>query len=516
MAKYYIGFDCGAQGSKVAIYADDAHLVGDAYVEHTISYPRPGWAEIDPGSIYRAVRDGIRAAVQQSAIDPQDVRGISCSGVICGLLPIDANWNPVGPFIPHLDTRSTEQVREIQQTIEPLWVEESGNVDVETFVPAVMLKWLIKYRPDIIAQTSKVVTCAHYVLGKLGRLRAEDAFIDWAHLSGWIIGYNAHTRDWSDRQLELLGLPRELLPRVTKPWDVIGFLSAEQAEQLGLRSGIPLVAGAGDIMQSSLGSGVVEYGMCADIAGTASVFCLDVAGSNPTIARKPGILYSNGTLEGHFIYWGYIRAGGLSLRWYRDGIDARHGDDDYYRELDKLAAQVPPGADLALFYPYLGGGDPSLPNASGTWLNLRGSSDRATLWRSMLEAVAFEYRSHANLFRSQGIPIREVIGVGGGSRSRIWNQIKADVLDADYVTLQRSEGAVLANALLAAYAVGDLPDLKAAVHQWVVVKERITPQPAQTAIYSVIHAKRQAILEGPLRDIFLQLAELEDSYQSYV
>jgi xylulokinase len=506
MPRYYIGFDCGTQGTKTAIYSDETQLIAEAYVEHPIRYPQPGWAEIDADAFYRAARDGIRAAVQQSKLDPAAVRGISCSGIICGLLPIDADWNPVGPFIPHLDTRSSAEALEIARQVEPLWVEESGNVDLETFVPAVMLRWLFKHRPELIARTAKVVTAAHYVLGKLGGLEARDAYIDWAHLSGWIVGYDARTRDWSQRQLDALHIPRELLPRVTRPWDVVGELTHAQAELLGLRPGIPLVAGAGDIMQSCLGSGVVEHGMCADITGTASIFAVDVGGINDAITRIPGVLYSLGTLPGHALYWGYLRAGGLSLRWYRDQIE-RGAGDAFYAELDALAAEVPAGADGVLFYPYLGGGDPALPHASGSWLNLYGSSGRATLWRSMLESIAFEYLAHAQTFRRHGIAIDELIGTGGGSRSALWNQIKADTLDARYLTLQRSEGAVLADALLAAYGVGDIPDLAAAAREWVAIKQSFAPRPEQTRRYAELFERRQAVLHGPLREAFRLLGE---------
>ena len=108
----------------------------------------------------------------------------------------------------------------------------------------------------------------------LGGLKAKDAFIDWGHLTGWFLGYNLKTRNWSERQIDILGLPYEILPRVVKPWDVVGYLTKNEAEKLGLKEGIPLVAGSGDVMQSNLGSGVTEDYACADIAGTASIFTM--------------------------------------------------------------------------------------------------------------------------------------------------------------------------------------------------------------------------------------------------
>ena len=236
MTKYYIGYDCGTTGTKVAIYSDDSTLVAEAYRPHVIDYPKPGWAEMDPEQFYRVVKEGINECVRKSKIDPLKVSGISCSGIICGFLPIDKDWNPVGPYICYLDGRAKEEARYVKENLEPVWAEESGNADIGSYMPPIFLKWLINNRKDFLRKTSKVVTAAHYVMGKFAGLTARDAFIDWAHMSGWVIGFDAHNRKWSERQMDILGIPYDLLPEVTKPWDVVGTLtkSEEAAEFLGI------------------------------------------------------------------------------------------------------------------------------------------------------------------------------------------------------------------------------------------------------------------------------------------
>ena len=87
-----------------------------------------------------------------------------------------------------------------------------------------------------------------YVLAKLAGLKADDAFIDWATISGWALGYDVINKEWSERQMELLEIPMEMLPKIVKPWDIVGKLCDEMAEKLGIPSGIPIVAGAGDTM----------------------------------------------------------------------------------------------------------------------------------------------------------------------------------------------------------------------------------------------------------------------------
>jgi xylulokinase len=496
-------------GTKVAIFAEDSTMVADAYRPHRIEYPQPGWAIMDPGQFYTVVIEGLRECLQKSGVDPKEIRGISCSGVICGFVPIDEAWHPVGPYFPYLDNRAKDEAVFVSENLEPLWEEENGTSIVGAFIPPMILRWLLKNDKPLIAKTNKLVTGSHYVLGRLAGMKADQAFIDFSNLSGWLLGYDGRKRDWSPRQLEILGIPMELLPRVVKPWDVVGALSREAAAETGMRAGTPLVAGGGDMQQSCLGSGVVDQGVCSDVAGTASNFNYAVQDFSKAVARRKTLMVAMHTLEDLYLYWAVIPGGGLSLRWFRDDVLRQEGDETFYERLNADAEKVPPGCGFSLFFPYLQGRtNPVWPNASAGWLGLYGSSGAACLWRSMLESIAFEYYSWVQMLKEEGIQPKRIVGQGGGSKSALWNQIKADVLDAEYVTLAKSEQAVLGNALLAAFAVGDVTDLRAAAHRWVAYRDSYKPDPRRHELYMKIYETRQRILDGPMAEAFEMLAEL--------
>jgi xylulokinase len=511
--RYYIGYDCGTMGTKVAIYTIDGELVSDAYREHVILYPKPGWAEMEAEQFYRVVADGIKECLKTGNVDPNEVGGISCSGIICGIVPIDENWNPLGPYIPYLDGRAQKEVQALAD-VDPLWAEESGNAEAAAYQPPVILKWMLANQPDVQKDGKKVVGAAHYVMGKLGGMKAKDAFVDWAHQSGWIIGFDARKRDWSEKQIELLGLPYEMLPRVVKPWDVVGELSADQASELGLKPGIPLVAGAGDIMQSCLGCGLTEVGMSFDVAGTASIAAFALSDVSDAITRTKVLVNAMNTFEDQYLLWAFIPAGGLSLRWYRDEILRKPGIDEVYREMDQLAEKVPAGSDFAMFFPFLQGrSSPFWATASGTWLGLRGSNQAGHMWRSMLESIAFEYLHWTQVLRNEGFPVNQMIGAGGGSRSPLWNQIKADMMNLEYLIPSQSEGAVLGNALLAAYGVGAVKDMKSTIKQWVSFKETFAPNSEANAFYEKMAEVRTNILNGPLLDCFNRIQALHEDLE---
>lgn len=495
-------------GTKTAIYREDSVRMAEAYRENMISYPSPGRAEMDPRGFVKNVEEGVRECLYKSGVNPGEIRAISASGIICGIVGINKDWEPVTPFVPYLDNRARCEADWIRKNVEPVWLAESGNCIVDEFMPPIILRWFLNHYSGFRDKAVKVVNNGPFVLGTLAGLKAEEAFLDWATMSGWLIGYDSRSRKWSHKQMKALGIPEEILPRIVKPWDVIGYLCPEEGEKMGLPSGIPIVAGAGDTMQSALASGLLEPGLSTDIAGTASIFAVAVEEINEKISLSPGMMFATGTLEDSYFYWSMIRAGGLSLRWFRDNLADCHGDPSFYSEMDALAGEVPPGSRGILFYPYLQGAGPDMPGACGAFLGLYGAGDRASMWRSILEAIAFEYAQMIRIYRECGIPIKEIIGTEGGSKSPLWTQIKADILGGAYNIPTRSEGGLMADVAVAAYGVGDIEDLKKTMKEWVTFRGRFETDPKNRKIYEQIFEVRQSMLGSSMRETFAGLEQI--------
>ena len=506
-----IGIDVGTQGSKAGVYLDDGTCVATSYAEHAFSHPAPGWVEMDPAQIEDAVLSALASAVATAAgagVDVGAVAGIALSGILCGPVLVDADLVPVRPLIPFLDVRAQAQVAAIRDGVEPLWVAENGNATLDTYIPVVALHWVRDCEPETYRRIAKVLSLAPYVTGRLCGLRADSVVTDPTHMSGFILGWDATTRDWSDRQLAALGVPRELLPPVVPPETVVGGLTADLARRVGLPVGTPVAAGAGDVPQSNLSAGLVRPGQATDVAGTASILTVGVDAVNPGLSSVPGMLHSLATLPGQYFYWGYVKAGGLSLRWFRDQVLGRAGDDTVYAEHDARAAAVAPGGDGVLFLPYLSGGGPDNPHAGGTWLGMTTGTDAAVLWRSVLEAIAFEYDDFLRDFAAHGVQVAEVLAVGGGARSALWNSLKADVVGIPWRVPSRADGAVLADAALARVATGHAADLATTVTSWVSAGASAEPDATRTEQYRRTADVRRRALAGPLREVFALAAEL--------
>lgn len=504
----YCGIDVGTQGSKVGLYDAAGTLLGDGYAEHTFDNIRPGWVEMDPFQIVEAVVQAARQAVNAAGSRARDVAGIAMSGILCGPVFVDEHWVPVRPLIPFLDTRAQDEVAWLRDDVEPLWQTESANSTLDTFVMVTSYEWIRRHEPENFSRIRAILSLAPFVAGRLAGLSATEAFTDPSHLSGWIIGWDARTGTVSERQAQLLGIDLDRCPRVVPSTEIVGHLSREMASRTGLPADTPICAGAGDVMQSNLAAGLTRPGLATDVAGTASILTVGVTAPVAAVSAVPGMLYSRGTLPGQSLYWGYVKAGGLSLRWFRDEILGRPDDQHLYERMDQQAERVPAGSGGVLFAPYLSGGNPDNPNATGTWLGMTMATGAAEMWRSMLEAIAFEYADFLRAFADNGVAVDAVHGIGGGARSSLWNRIKSDATALPWRIPNRQDGAPLANAALAAAAIGHLGDLAGTVESWVGHGATTEPDASGIATYAHVQDVRRRLLDGPLGATFAELTRL--------
>ena len=475
---YYLCFDAGTQSVKVSVYDEHGNQLAVDVNPTTLYYPHSGWVEMNVHEYFELTLKGAKRCVEimrEKGLDVSKVRAVMGDGIICGIAGVNEDGIAITPYINYLDSRTQEDADELAKLDLDIWATETGNPEPLCLFPAMHARWLIKNSPNI-KDVRKFVHNAPYILMRLAGLKAKDAFIDWGAMSGWGLGYNVIKKEWSDEQLNILGIDKSLMPEIKKPYDIVGTLSRDCAELTGLPEGIAICAGAGDTMQSLLACGVYEPGHAVDVAGTCSMFCISTGGIVPGLSKKGnGLIFNSGTLPGTYFYWGFVRTGGLALRWFRDNVCNRPGDDTYYKFLSDGAAKLPNGSEGVRFLPWLTGGPEGFRDVHGCFINMTMNTNQFILWRAVLEAIAGEYSEIAERSRKAGTPVDRVIITEGGSKDPLWNQIKADMIGAETVTL-KTGGALALNAVVAAHAVGDLEDLKARLHEGLTQTGLYKPQ----------------------------------------
>ena len=498
--KYYLGFDAGTQSVKVAVYDDNLNEVAIATKMTTLIYPQPGWVQMDVNEYYENIKECMRTCtnkMREKGLDPAKVRGIMGDGIICGITCIDEDGNAITPYINYLDSRTADDVENLKAQGLSIWAEETGNAEPNIMFPAMSARWFFRNIPDVAEKGVKFVHNCPYVMMHLAGLKGSDAFIDWGTMSGWGLGYDVLHKKWSREQLGILGIPESYMPKIVKPWDIIGTLCEKDAIETGLPAGIPLCAGAGDTMESMMGSGIFEPGRAVDVAGTCAMFCVATDGIIPALSSPgTGLVFNSGTLPDTYFYWGMVRTGGLALRWFKDSIAKQSEEDSYYGVMDDMAQKHPAGCNGAMFIPYLTGGNGEYPRVRGTFTGLTLDSDQGAMWRCVLEGIGYDYMEVTDMYRSAGIRLEELTVTEGGSHDRLWNQIKADMLHTEVKTLKVAGGAVPTNCLVASYAVGDAADLKEILQHQLDVKETFMPHQERTELYRKQYQKRKHLLQA--------------------
>jgi len=478
MEQYYLSFDAGTQSVKVAVYNEYMKCIAKSSNQTTLKYPHPGWVEMDADEYLSLTKLGMKQCIQQlkkQRIDPSLIKAIMGDGIICGIVGIDESGKAITPYINYLDSRTQSDAEDLKKMDLDIWGKETGNADPSCMFPALHARWMLANNKEFKERGKKFVHNAPYILLSLAGLKSSDAFIDWGAMSGWGLGYRVYEKEWSDEQLAILGIDKSYLPKILKPWDIVG---------------------AGDTMQSILGSGIVEANKAVDVAGTCAMFCVSTNGIIPELSKKEsGLIFNSGTLENTYFYWGFVRTGGLALRWFKDNICQKTHDDSYYQLLSEGAEKVEPGCNDVIFLPYLTGGYGEFSNVKGCFLNMTLDTDQFVLWRAVLESIAYDYMEITDAYRNAGIEINRITITEGGSRDNLWNQIKADVMESEAITLEILGGAVLTNCIIAAYAIGAIEDLKNALISNLNIINTYSPNSNNSKIYKNQYRIKKDVLK---------------------
>jgi xylulokinase len=511
----FVGCDLGTSGTKAAVVDGEGRILGEAFEDVPMTSPRPGWVEQDLLEIEATAHRAVAAAVARSG-RAGDIAGVAFSGQMSGIGTIDAAFQPATHFDSWLDARCEPYIVRMAEHADEV-TRLSGCPPTYSHGPKIL--WWRHERPDAYRRVAKFVVPGAFVAGRLAGLPADQAFVDRTYLHFSNLAETERSA-WSAGLLDAFGIDEAVLPRIVDPLDVVGEVTRDAAAATGLPAGTPIAAGAGDTIAAALGAGVTRPGQAYDLAGTASVLALCTGAFTPDRAART-LMAAHSVIRGTWLSYAFVNGGGLGPRWFRDqlaaglpgldGGDAPAGMAIPYERLDRLAGVIEPGAGGLLWLPHLQGKVlPPQPHVRGGWLGLTNGHTPGHMYRAILEGIAYEYATWARLAAgAAGAGLREARVLGGGASSPLWNQIKADVLGADWVPVERQEAGVLADALIAAAATGHVTDLTATADAWQRTGAPVRPDRARHERYQPLLAAYEALgdLTGPLFELLARAAD---------
>jgi xylulokinase len=476
MAKmHFLGIDVGTGGTRAVVINEGGEVVASATEEHqAFASPRIGWAEQNPEDWWRACGVAVRNALWGAGLDGSAIGCVGFSGQMHGAVMLDSNDAVVRPALIWCDVRTEKQCIELTREIgaEHL-IQLTCNPALPNFTVTKFI-WVRENEPENWRRVRSVLLPKDYVRF---RLTGEHA-IDVADASGTLL-LNVANRCWSAEMMRRTGVEEAMLPRLYESQEICGRVSKPGASATGLKSGIPVVAGAGDQAAGAMGMGIVAPGAVSATIGTSGV--VFAATDRPALDSKGRLHTFCHAVPQRWHVMGVTQAAGLSLRWFRDQFGAGPSDGrDPYERLTEEASQIPPGSDGLLWAPYLmGERTPHLdPNARGGLIGLTASHTRGHVIRAILEGVAFSLKDTFTLFAEMSVPVNRIRLGGGGARSALWRQIQADVYGREVEIVEAEEGAAYGAAILAGVGAGCWPSVDEACNKVIRVAQVVAPQPA--------------------------------------
>jgi xylulokinase len=492
---HVVGIDVSTTATKALLLDQRGAVVGSESAEYGYEIPRPLWTEQDPHLWWDAAVEAISQLLQGSGVAAGDIDAIGLTGQMHGSVLLDASGDVVRPAILWNDQRTAAECDEIRRRIgRERLISITGN-DALTGFTAPKLLWVASNEPDNWARVATVLLPKDYVRYRL----TGDRVVDAADGSGTIL-FDLAARTWSPEVLDHLDIDPGLCPPTMEGPEVTGRLSEEAARATGLMAGTPVVAGGGDQSANAVGVGAIDSGILALSLGTSGV--VFAASDGPSIDPEARVQAFCHAVPGRWHMMGVMLSAAGSLRWLRDTL----APGREFSDLVAGAAEVPAGSDGLFFLPYLSGERTPHPDplARGAFVGLTVSHDLRHMTRAVLEGVAFGLRDGLDLMVAAGVPKPAAIRAsGGGTRSELWRQILADVLEADLETVATEEGAAFGAGILASVGAGHFDDVGAAVAS--IVETRVVATPSEhVGTYSQAHA-RYGELYPALRHTFHSL-----------
>jgi xylulokinase len=477
---HLLGIDASTTGVKALLINAGGDVVGTASTELPLSTPKPLWSEQNPVDWWEGAAGSIRQVLSDTRISGSDVAAVGLTGQMHGLTLLDESGSVLRPAMLWNDQRTGPQCDEIRERLgKKRLIEITGN-DALTGFTAPKILWVQENEPQVFARARHVLLPKDYVRFRLTGQYATDR----AGAAGTLL-LDIKTRNWSPEVLKALDIPAEWLPPTHEGPQVTGHISSQAAGATGLKAGTPVVGGGGDQAAQAVGVGAVKPGIVALTLGTSGVV---FASTDQPFIEPEGRLHAFcHAVPGRWHLMGVMLSAAGSLRWYRDTLAP--GQD--FDTLLAPAVSVPPGSEGLLFLPYLTGERTPYPDplARGAFVGLTVRHTQPHLTRAVLEGVAFGLRDSFELMKEAGLAqIDQVRVSGGGAKSPLWRQILADVLDAELVTVNTTEGAAYGAALLAGVGAGVWPDVDTACQATVKTTGSTSPQADIVARYESSYA----------------------------
>ena len=457
----YIGIDLGTSSTKALLVDEEGKIIKSASSSYPIIYPKDGWTEQDPLDWVKALKEVLKELIKNHE---DEINGISFGGQMHGLVILDKDDDVIRPCILWNDSRTEEETKYLNEVIgKEVLSDCTGNIAFAGFTLPKIL-WLKNHEKDNFDRINKIMLPKDYLAYILSGVHATD----YSDASGMLL-LDVKNKCYSKKMCDIAGIDISLLPKLYESYECIGKLKEEYKREFNLKKDVNIIIGASDNASAAVGTGTVGENKCNISLGTSGTIFIT---SNEFSVDKNNSLHSFCHADSKYHLMGCILSAASCNGWWLNKILNRNDFDFHNEEMSK--EKIDTGV---YFLPYLSG-ERSPHNdvhARGAFIGLTHQTTEPMMGRSVLEGVAFALRDCLEVAKLSGININSTKLCGGGSRTKLWVSIIANVLNVPVEMPMVEEGPSYGAAILAMVGSKEYKDVISATQKIVKIKETIYP-----------------------------------------
>jgi len=474
---YYIGLDLGTSSAKCLVINSSGDCIGFSVKSYNTKNPAHGYAEQDPLDWYKSSVEAIRDVIYKNKINKTKVRCIGICGTAHTSVLLNKFFKPIRPAILWCDQRSKKETNYLKIKYGNKIINKTLNEANCTWTLPQIL-WLKKNEPNSFKLIKHILVSKDYIVYRFtGELVADFS----SAVSTLMV--NAQTRQWDPFLVDLAGLSMVMFPSILPPCSVVGCLSKQSAQDLGLTNKVKVIAGCLDSAAELVGVGAIKPGDAMIRLGSAG----GVMNIAETAKTKHGCLTYPHPIKPYWYYQAGTNSCTTSLQWIQKLLLDKNKLISY-SELEELTKQAPPGSDGLFFHPYLLGERAPHWNADarGSFVGLSINHNKSHFIRAVQEGIGFSLKDCLELLKP--LVLKEIRISGGGSKSPILSQIICDIFGVPITSFALNDASTYGIALMAA-TTGTFNNIKQAVSSCVkkdvIIKPNIEHHQAYKKAFKV-------------------------------
>jgi len=505
-----LGVDVGTTNWKAAAFDTNGRLRSIHRSPNVVHYTPDGLGFYDAEEMWASIAALIRSAVEDIA-EIGSIAAVAVTGMAEAVVGIDSSGNPTGPIIPWFDTRSIREADLIRERVGEETAFEITGLECNPIFSMPKILWTKSHQPDVYERAVKWLPVVDYINFKL----SGKPVTEYTQASR-TMAFDIRSNTWSEEMLAAAGLAIGLFPDVKESGARIGTVTRPASTDTGLAEGTPVVLGGHDHLCGSLAAGLLLGNRVLDSSGTAESIIGISAPGQPLPKRFEGLRIGRYLDPGRYVTWGGIIASGRSVDWAIEhfassGDWGDTGSPIDYDTINNKIAEAPLGCRGLLYMPHLrGAGAPYWnPSARGAFVGLRDTHTKSECLRAVMEGLCMEARHILEITEKVfGNTVDTLNTIGGGARSAVWQQIKADITGRRIEIPEVAEATPMGAALLAGIGVGIYRDQSDASVKTYRVRTHYIPDPERSAVYDRLYRVYRELYPA-LLNINTTLTEME-------